>query len=675
MALNIVELPYSYFPDFGRGRPLFNADIYVGNVDTDPEIPGNQKQVTVRQEDGSEVQIAQPVKTSAGGVPTYLGSPVTVLVDGAYSIKVLDRFGAEEYYAPDVTKGVPITPESLPTYTDLVFDSVADMITGKPSVAYSLGMTLETNQGNCTWVVTNDTPNGFNIVPLSGGLSATAISSPLNLAAIGMLEGRDNADVVGFLNTSAAVNISWYLQNGTHDSSVGLSPEGAFHLEGESQLGAILNITDANQDCFTWRRISGVVNNMTFSGGRDGHVLGADASTANAGRELEMNNILFLNNGRDGRSFNGGWATNYSKIKVFNPGRHVDIWNGLPGAFLNNIKTTDSMRTSNVGDPITIKIDAESIRECGYDGEIILEGNFNANSVAVRSTGPTLLGLKLIGIYGETHTEGYIDLSASVCHDVEISCNLIGYTGPEGTTVYGIKDPNNTYIHDSNFTGDTMAPITSVNGCLVTNCHARDAGGSYTNAQLIFDPNDSNAIKITSSVIYSCGDNIQYAMTMPGYFQGEIPAVSTGSQSIFGVRSIGYLPDGNDLDHMFTFRKFGANTFSLETMPTKIVFNYDGTNYNAVHAPAGTVITRPSVGVFDITLPTGTFNNAQGTRFYDAVFVNRQDSGSRLATAVPQAVNANDDTIRVRLYDSSGALTGLEPFELVHVSVSFFRAG
>jgi hypothetical protein len=113
MATNVVVNPYEYFNDTSKGRPIFNGDIYVGIVDLDPEIPANQKQVTARQEDGTEVEIGQPVKTNSGGNPTYNGSPIVLLVEGAYSIKVLDKQGNQEFYQADVTKGIPITEETL----------------------------------------------------------------------------------------------------------------------------------------------------------------------------------------------------------------------------------------------------------------------------------------------------------------------------------------------------------------------------------------------------------------------------------------------------------------------------------------------------------------------------------------------------------------------------------
>ena len=131
MTLNIVEIPYSYFPDFNRNRPLFNASIYVGLVDTDPEIPANQKQVTVRQENGTEIEIAQPILTGSGGVPTYNGSPVTVLVDGAdprdLSPDVLNEaFQVQEGDTAEFTYTADIDVALSPKRGD-VFKVVADV--------------------------------------------------------------------------------------------------------------------------------------------------------------------------------------------------------------------------------------------------------------------------------------------------------------------------------------------------------------------------------------------------------------------------------------------------------------------------------------------------------------------------------------------------------------------
>ena len=103
---NEVRLPYDYYPDPTRGRPVFNGYIYVGVPDTDPEVPSNRLQVKAVQESGITVVIAQPIRTGAGGVPTLNGSSVQLQTSGEYSIKVLDHLGAQVYYAPSLVSGI-----------------------------------------------------------------------------------------------------------------------------------------------------------------------------------------------------------------------------------------------------------------------------------------------------------------------------------------------------------------------------------------------------------------------------------------------------------------------------------------------------------------------------------------------------------------------------------------
>ncbi len=97
---NVITFSPGYYPSPIIGRPLALAYIYVGEPDTDPEIAINQKQVSALQEDTTIVPITQPIRTNAGGVPTYNGSPVTLLVEGAYSLKVLNMLGVQRYYIP-----------------------------------------------------------------------------------------------------------------------------------------------------------------------------------------------------------------------------------------------------------------------------------------------------------------------------------------------------------------------------------------------------------------------------------------------------------------------------------------------------------------------------------------------------------------------------------------------
>ncbi len=95
---NTVTLNYDYYPDPTKGRPVFNGSIYVGEPDTDPTLAINQKDVSIVQENGTVVPVAQPVNTGAGGVPLYNGSPVTITTNGNYSLAVLNNQGSQVYY-------------------------------------------------------------------------------------------------------------------------------------------------------------------------------------------------------------------------------------------------------------------------------------------------------------------------------------------------------------------------------------------------------------------------------------------------------------------------------------------------------------------------------------------------------------------------------------------------
>jgi hypothetical protein len=103
--LNEVALPYSYYPDFTTGRPVYNGKIYIGVPDTDPQVTSNQVEVKAAQEDGSTVTVPQPIRTSAGGVPTINGSAVQLIATGEHSIKVLNHRDEQVYYAPALFSG------------------------------------------------------------------------------------------------------------------------------------------------------------------------------------------------------------------------------------------------------------------------------------------------------------------------------------------------------------------------------------------------------------------------------------------------------------------------------------------------------------------------------------------------------------------------------------------
>ena len=106
---NRVQVP-QYFPLDTAGRPVANGYIYVGIPDTDPTILANQKTLYIQQESGTITSVSQPIRTNAGGVPVYSGDPVTLLIDGNYSLRINNSSGSQVYYIPNVTYDEVIEP-------------------------------------------------------------------------------------------------------------------------------------------------------------------------------------------------------------------------------------------------------------------------------------------------------------------------------------------------------------------------------------------------------------------------------------------------------------------------------------------------------------------------------------------------------------------------------------
>lgn len=109
----IINLPVLFVPDPIKGKPLALGQIFVGEPDLDPQIPANQKQLSIVQEDGTVVPQPQPFILSAGGVPVYNGSTVRLDVAGNYSLKILDRFGAQKYFIDNVLDSGSIVFEKV----------------------------------------------------------------------------------------------------------------------------------------------------------------------------------------------------------------------------------------------------------------------------------------------------------------------------------------------------------------------------------------------------------------------------------------------------------------------------------------------------------------------------------------------------------------------------------
>lgn len=94
--------PFNSYRDFEKDKAISNGYLYFGVVGRDGEVEENRKLVYAVLENGSALAIEQPVRLSAGGVPSYNGNPVLLAVNGSYSLKVKDSSNVQVYFAPKV---------------------------------------------------------------------------------------------------------------------------------------------------------------------------------------------------------------------------------------------------------------------------------------------------------------------------------------------------------------------------------------------------------------------------------------------------------------------------------------------------------------------------------------------------------------------------------------------
>lgn len=97
-----LAMPSPEFLRKDRFEPVANGQIFVGKTDTDPLNPANQIPVYAEQEDGSLVQVSQPIRINASGYPVYNGKAAKFITHTAASMKVLDASDVEMWYWPNL---------------------------------------------------------------------------------------------------------------------------------------------------------------------------------------------------------------------------------------------------------------------------------------------------------------------------------------------------------------------------------------------------------------------------------------------------------------------------------------------------------------------------------------------------------------------------------------------
>ncbi|MGK9174104.1 tail fiber domain-containing protein [Yokenella regensburgei] len=103
----VVGMPAQLFTLARSFKANANGKIFIGIPDTDPTNPANQIPVYVENEDGSLVQVPQPIVINAGGFPVLGGQIRKFVTVQNYSMLIQDAYGAQQFYFEDVAKYDP----------------------------------------------------------------------------------------------------------------------------------------------------------------------------------------------------------------------------------------------------------------------------------------------------------------------------------------------------------------------------------------------------------------------------------------------------------------------------------------------------------------------------------------------------------------------------------------
>ncbi|EHW1680313.1 hypothetical protein K2805_001969 [Salmonella enterica] len=103
----VVSNPRPIFTDSRTFRAVANGHIYIGKIDTDPVNPENQIPVYIENEDGTHVQIAQPLVINSAGKIVYNGQLVKIVTVQGHSMAIYDAYGSQVDYISNVLKYDP----------------------------------------------------------------------------------------------------------------------------------------------------------------------------------------------------------------------------------------------------------------------------------------------------------------------------------------------------------------------------------------------------------------------------------------------------------------------------------------------------------------------------------------------------------------------------------------
>lgn len=212
MSSNLVLLPFEFWPDPTRAKPLAGGLIYVGEPGLDPELNPIDIFYVIDGCTGCTAPASNPVPIGPGGVVLNNGFPVRIAVNQNYSMRVRDSKLAQAYFVSDSSDSIP---------NNEPFDTVADMkaaITFVDSVVETKGYYAIGDGGAGTYInrgqgspIIQDAGALIHHIDADGNLLELQFDKELNFLQAGGKGDWDRGTLTGSDNTPILQNAIDYL--------------------------------------------------------------------------------------------------------------------------------------------------------------------------------------------------------------------------------------------------------------------------------------------------------------------------------------------------------------------------------------------------------------------------------------------------------------------------------
>ena len=242
----MTPLQSNRYPFYDKnGNLLQSGRIYIGQPSTDPRV--SSKTVTFQDSSGYQFTAAQPL-TTTNGIIVYNGKPITTLVDGEYSLLVLDSSGNQVNYEASVNGS---TSSATSNYSDLirvglVLDDVKAFDVAVGEVCRSVGRVTATDNLGADWLVisaTGSAGDDVDLIDFANGLQGQRDKSkiyPIDVFAY-ITDKTFNPDspTTVWTGSSTAINPSDFSDHGPGFYIVELSSGPQYNFYTNKDLTAI----------------------------------------------------------------------------------------------------------------------------------------------------------------------------------------------------------------------------------------------------------------------------------------------------------------------------------------------------------------------------------------------------------------------------------------------------